>query len=132
MEGDDAKTILLIEDDDDTRPFLNQQLRTEGYRVLVAPDDARALKRIGDGLASAALILINQGKQPDDCIATGRRVRRQAGLGDDVPVVVLASTHGGDMEGKNVLVGAHVWVSYLVDGRQLPGLLARILRVDSS
>lgn len=123
----DASTILLVEDDDDTRPFLEKHLRAEGYRIVVVLDKEDALKRTSDGRDHADLILINQGIQPSDVLEAGRRIRRQAKLGSNVPVVVLASTHGGDLEGKNVLVGEREWIAYLNDGRQLPELLARLL-----
>jgi DNA-binding response OmpR family regulator len=58
--------ILLIEDDDETRPILRRNLQKDGYRVLLALDEADALDRLaGDAQVRADLILIDLvGKTP--------------------------------------------------------------------
>ena len=48
MSTTDA-TILLAEEHDATRAFLEDNLRADGYRVLVAADRAKALALLGDG-----------------------------------------------------------------------------------
>ena len=57
--GSDAATILLVADDDSTRPVLTRYLRASGYRVLRALDEQDALDRTQGGRERADLILVN-------------------------------------------------------------------------
>ncbi|MET0621764.1 MAG: hypothetical protein ABW250_02180 [Pyrinomonadaceae bacterium] len=70
-------TILLIEEDDDARPILRHNLMREGYKVLVAVDEASALDWLAAGRASADLILVNlvASAVPRRARATPRRPR---------------------------------------------------------
>ena len=36
-------TIFLVEEDDETRPFLKQNLQRDGYRIAIALDEEDAL-----------------------------------------------------------------------------------------
>ncbi|MDQ3255676.1 MAG: hypothetical protein M3R15_17550, partial [Acidobacteriota bacterium] len=66
-DGLDRLTILLIEDDDDTRSIMKRNLQREGYRVLLAVDEQDALERVGDGHMGAHLLLVNLvGKAPEE------------------------------------------------------------------
>jgi CheY-like chemotaxis protein len=42
-------TILLVEEDDEVRPLLSQNLRNQGYHVVVALDEADAIERTKGG-----------------------------------------------------------------------------------
>ena len=44
-----TSTILLAEEHDATRAFLADNLTADGYRVLIAPDRAKALALLSDG-----------------------------------------------------------------------------------
>ncbi len=43
MSTTTAATILVAEEEEMTRSFLYENLSADGYRVLVAPDQAKAL-----------------------------------------------------------------------------------------
>jgi CheY-like chemotaxis protein len=45
-KGSDGPEILVVDDDPDLRPVLDQLLETEGYRVRDAPDGLAALREI--------------------------------------------------------------------------------------
>lgn len=130
IDDDDsrARTIFLIEEDDDTRPLLKGNLQSYGYRVIVALDEEDALERVGGGLVPADLVLINLvGKSPEAALEVGRRVRQHAKYDGHTPVVVIAEEYGADVEGTDVNVSGHDWITYPEDYRQLPNLLARLL-----
>jgi CheY-like chemotaxis protein len=120
-------TILYVEDDDDTRPIMRQNLVKDGYRVLIEISEDDALERATDGPVDADLLLINLGLPPDDVLIAARRIRRAAITRADVPIVVIAYKYGTDMEGRDVKADENEWVSYLEDGEQLDRLLARLL-----
>lgn len=121
-------TILLIEEDDETRPILKQNLQRYGYRVLIALDEEDARDRVGGGGVQADLILIDLvGKFPQDVLEAGQRVRAHAKYDGRTPLVALAEKYGVDLEGTDVNVSGNDWITYLEEHDQLPNLLARLL-----
>ena len=121
-------TIFLVEEDDDTRPVLKQNLQSDGYRIALALDEEDALERISGGHVRADLVLINLvGRSPEDVLIVGRRIREHAKYDGHTPLVVLAEKYGADVEGTDVNVGGNDWITYLEDHDQLKNLLARLL-----
>lgn len=120
--------ILLIEEDDDTRPMLKRSLQADGYRVLLAVDEEDALERVGgDGHLNADLMLINLvGKLPEEVLAIGRKIRERANYDEHTPLVVMAEKYSQDLEGIDDNVGGNDWIVYLEDADQLKKLLARL------
>lgn len=130
MDDQYKAIIFLVEEDDDTRPILKRNLEREGYRVLLALDEADAQTRVGGGRLTANLVLVNLvGVQPDEALQAGRRIRQDAEL--DVPLVVMAEKYGADLEGTDVNAGDDDWITYLEDHDQLRNLLARLLDKSS-
>lgn len=123
------RTIFLIEEDDETRRLLAQNLRSYGYRVIAAPDEQDALDRVGGGGTSADLVLVDLiGKSAEDGLAVGRRVREHAKYDGHTPLIVMPEKYGKDVEGTEVNVEGSDWVFYLgEEPGQLKNLLARLL-----
>jgi DNA-binding response OmpR family regulator len=120
-------TILLIEEDDDTRPILRQNLRRDGYDVLVAVDEASALDWLRAGRVSADLILVNLvGQTEDAALAAARRVREHNGLDGSTPLVVIAEQYDEELEGSDLMAGDGEWVTYMEDSVQLHALISRL------
>ena len=112
--GTGQPTIFLIEEDDETRLVLKQSLTRYGYRLSVATDEEDALDRVSSGRTSADLILINVvGKSVEEILHMGRRIREQAQLDGNTPLVVMAEKYGKDLEGTDENVGGNDWVFYL-------------------
>lgn len=126
---ENPRTILLIEEDDETRTLLVQNLRGYGYRVVVALDGADAIERVAGGGVPADLVLVNLvGKAADEVLAVGRRVREQARYDGRTPLVVMPERYGKDVEGTEVNVAGNDWVFYRgEESGQLRNLLARLL-----
>lgn len=123
-------TILLVEEDDEVRPLLTQNLRNQGYHVVVALDEADAIERTKGGGLCPDLILLNQvGRSIQEYAVMGQRICQSAGIGDHTPIIVMAEYYGADMEGKDVQVNDTKYVTYLEDGQQLMNLLHRLCPV---
>ncbi len=125
-------TILLLEEDDEVRPLLTQNLRHQGYHVIVALDEADAIERTKGGGLCPDLILLNQvGRSIQEYTVMGQRICKSAGIASRTPIIVMAEQYGADMEGKDVQVDEAEYVTYLEDGQQLMNLLHRLCPVKS-
>jgi DNA-binding response OmpR family regulator len=125
-------TILLVEEDDEVRPLLSQNLRNQGYHVVVALNEADAIERTKGGSFCPDLILLNQvGRSIQEYVVMGQRICESAGIGNQTPIIVMAEQYGADMEGKDVQVDDTEYVTYLEDGEQLMNLLHRLCPVYS-
>ncbi len=125
-------TILLVEEDDEVRPVLSQNLRHQGYHVVVALDEADAIERTKGGSFCPDVILLNQvGRSIEEYTVMGQRICESAGIGSRTPIIVMAEQYGADMEGKDVQVDEAEYVTYLEDGQQLMNLLHRLCPVKS-
>ena len=123
-------TILLVEEDDQVRPLLSQNLHNHGYRVIVALDEADAIERTKGGGLCPDMILLNQvGRSIQEYTVMGQRICQSAGIGDHTPIIVMAEQYGAEMEGKDVQVNETQYVTYLEDGQQLMNLLHRLCPV---
>lgn len=121
-------TIFLLEEDDETRPILKNNLKNYGYRVLLAVDEEDALERVSGGHAQADLILVDLvGKLPEEALETGRRVREHAKDDGHTPVIAMAEKYGPDLEGTDVNVGGNDWITYPEDADQLRNLIERLI-----
>ena len=125
----DQRTIFLVEEDDDVRPLIRQNLIREGYHVHLALNEEDALDRVsGAGNVNADLILVNLvGTSPEDALKIGRRIREHARFDGATPLVVMAEKYGEDVEGTNVNVGGNDWITYPEDAEQLRDLLNRLM-----
>ena len=121
-------TIFLIEEDDETRRPLVSNLRTHGYRVIVAVDEEDALERVGGGGVEADLVLVNLvGKTADEGLRVGRLVRRHARNDGHTPLVVMPEKYAKELEDTEVNVEGNDWVFYLgEEPDRLRNLLARL------
>lgn len=122
-------TIFLVEEDDETRRPLVQNLRRHGYHVVVALDEEDALERVGGGHLHADLVLVNLvDKTADEVLSIGRRIRERADDGGRALLVVMPERYGKELEGTEVRAGDNDWVFYLgEEPDQLREMLARLL-----
>lgn len=89
MSDTTAATILLAEEHDATRAFLQDNLTADGYRVLVATDRAKALALLST--AHPDLIVVDINGQTLALLDTVRSGEGIAGRADpDTPMIVLS------------------------------------------
>ena len=119
-------TIFLVEEDEETRRPLVSNLRSYGYRVIVAVDEEDALERVGG--VEADLILVNLvGKTANEVLKVGRLVRQHSRYNGRTSLVVLPEKFAKELEDTEVNVGGSEWVFYLgEEPDRLRDLLARL------
>jgi DNA-binding response OmpR family regulator len=84
-----ASTILLAEECDATRAFLADNLAADGYRVLIAPDRAKAIALLTT--ADPDLILVDVNGSTLELVDAIRSGEGLAGRADpDTPLIVLS------------------------------------------
>jgi CheY-like chemotaxis protein len=121
--NDGGPIILLVHDVEETRDGIEKLLKVDGYRVDSARYEdeavATALRR------GPKLIMVNLGGLPADVIAAARRIRKNAQLSKDVPVVVfcIASVN----EGEEVDLGRNIYATRPDNFNQLRSFLRRLL-----
>ncbi|MDX6695339.1 MAG: hypothetical protein QOF02_2942 [Blastocatellia bacterium] len=120
-------TIFLVEEDDDTRPLMRENLQREGYRVLLAVDEEDAMDRVSGGVKADLIIINLVGKPLERVLHIGRAIREHAKYDGHTPLVVMAEKYGADLEGTDVNVSGNDWITYPEDHEQLRNLLARLL-----
>jgi CheY-like chemotaxis protein len=131
-ESGNQPCIFLVEEDDDMRDLMKQNLKRYGYKVSLAVDEEDALDRVGGGHLQADLVLIDLvNKSTDEVLNIGRRIRTHAKYDGHTPLVVMAEKYGADLEGTDVNVCDNDWITYLEDPKQLKNLLARLIPKSS-
>jgi CheY-like chemotaxis protein len=119
-----SSVILVVEDVEETRHGMERLLAASGYQVSTARDEEEAVLKAS--FQRPDLILISLGLNPIRLVATARRIRERAGLGEGVPVVVFCVA--GLNEGGEVAVGCNVYMTRPDNFDQLRSLLSRLLR----
>ena len=127
-EPQQRQIILVLEDIQETADLLAKMLKGNGYCVTLARNEEDAIFR--GRSQSPDLILMSLGLGPERLLATAHRIRRQAGLSQDVAVVIFCIPtipEGAEME-----VDKNVYVTRPDNFNQLRELLHRLLcRVSS-
>ena len=123
-ENDPRLIILVVEDVAETRDGIERLLKADGYRVAVARDERDAIESASRRRPN--LILVSLAGLPSEVIATARRIREHADVGDQVPVVIfcIESIDQGD----DLAIGENVYVSRPDNFNQLRRLLTRLLQ----
>jgi two-component system, OmpR family, response regulator PhoP len=121
--ANEGTPILVVEDVEETRDGIEKLLERDGYRV----DSAREEE---DAVVTAArkppdLILVSLGGSLAHVIATARRVRDRAALGEQVPIVIFCVE--SIAEGEEVSIGNNVYLTRPDNFNQLRALLRRLL-----
>lgn len=116
-------TFLVVEDVAETREGIEKLLKVSGYRVESARDELDAVESARRKRPD--LLLVSLDGTPLDIIATARRIRARAQLGDNVPVVIFYIEELG--EGDEVAVGQNVYLTRPDNFDQLRNLFTRLL-----
>ena len=123
-EADTGALILVLEDIEETRDGIKALLEADGYRV-------NPVRNEEDAVVTAArqrpdLVLVSLGGSDADVIAIACRSRGDAGLGDDVPIIVLSV--GTIAEGAEVNLGRNVYLTSPDNFDQLMAFLEKLLK----
>jgi two-component system response regulator ResD len=117
MNPSDAKTVLLVEDDERIRLEVCDALQAAGFAV-------RVCTTLADARATAAhdldLVLLDLGLPDGDGLDLCRELR---GAGSDLPIIILTARDAPEQRVRGLDVGAD---DYVVKPFHLPELIARI------
>jgi two-component system response regulator HydG len=98
--------ILVVEDDEAMRNFLEEELRDAGYEVITAPDGIAALHQFGSGVIDVVVSdVIMPGMRGDELLAELRARHRS------VPVVLITAFGSIDSAVGAIKAGAYHYVS---------------------
>jgi CheY-like chemotaxis protein len=117
-----SATILIVEDDIDTREMLGRFLELEGYRVETAENGKLALERLGSGV-DACVILLDLMMPVMDGWQFRQEQTRNAELAD-IPVIVVSAA-GRERIQK---IDADAYLSKPVDLEELLGCVTQFCR----
>ena len=117
-----SATVLIVEDDNDTREMLGRFLELEGYKVETAENGKRALERLGSGVG-ACVILLDLMMPVMDGWQFRQEQIRDASLAD-IPVIVVSAAGRERLE----KIQADAYLSKPVDLDELLGCVTQFCR----
>lgn len=119
-------TVLLIDDDPETRDILGLRLEEAGFNVFTARGEMDGAAR-ARAIRPDVIVLEFGGRDSLDSLALGRRVREGAGLSPaPAPVVYAGREDWAALEGKEVEVRRGEYVILPEDDGGLMTLLRRL------
>ena len=118
-----SQLILVVEDVYETRAGIDTLLKANGYRVALASADEATINSTRPERPD--LILVSGSALPGNVPVKVDRIRTEAAVGVEVPVVVFCAQ---DIpEGEEVAIGGNVYLTNPDNFNQLRSLLARLL-----
>ena len=121
---EDSRLILVVEDVYETRAGIDTLLKANGYRVVFARAEGEAINSTRPERPD--LILVSGAGLPNNVLVRVGRMRKDAAVGDEVPVVVFCAQ---DIpEGEEVAIGGNVYLTNPDNFNQLRSLVARLLQ----
>lgn len=115
--------ILVVENVYETRAGIDTLLKADGYRVALASAEREAINLTR--LERPDLILVSGSALPDNVLVKATHVRKEAGVDDEIPVVVFCAQDIN--EGEEVAIGEQVYLTNPDNFNQLRSLIARLL-----
>ena len=116
--------ILVVEDVHEIRYGIEELLKVDGYRVLLARDELEGIECAQRQLPD--LILVNLAGTPSEVLTSGCHIRESTAAGDKVPVVIFCFDEIA--AGAEVAIGKNVHITQPDNFNQLRDLLSRLLR----
>lgn len=109
-----SRSILLVDDEEQTRDLLRLMLKRDGYEVFEAEDGYEALEKVKTLLPDLVLLDV---MMPDiDGIAVCEQIRADAKT-KSIPVVLLSAYANVDSMRRGILAGANRYLTKPI-GRQ--------------
>lgn len=117
--------VLVLEDVRETATLIRSLLTSSGFCVALAADEEDAIARARAEVPD--VIVISLGLDTDQLIAAADRIRDNAGLTEQLPIVIFCVPT--IPEGSEIEVGANTYLARLDDFNQLRTMLGRLLPV---
>jgi two-component system cell cycle response regulator DivK len=117
-------TVLVVEDDDDTRFMLRMLLEHDGYVMLEAAD---GLEGVETAIHRHPDLVLLDGNLPRlDGLSAARRMREQESL-RDVPIVALSGHVGSEFQAAARAAGCDAYITKPLDIAEFRNTLNRLL-----
>jgi CheY-like chemotaxis protein len=125
QSNDGQRTILVVDDFDDTRLLLRTWLQKRGYRVIEAENGQQAVAEAASG--EADLIIMDVEMPELDGLSATRKIRTLANS-DELPIVVV-SAYGADQFRDDALAaGCNEYVSTPFEPEVLERLIKSLIK----
>jgi CheY-like chemotaxis protein len=121
-----SKTILLVEDYDDSREMLKFHLEDAGYLVVEAANGYEAVEIVKQ--EPPDLILMDMSMPEMDGVAATRRIKKLAET-DEIPIICVTS-HDHFYSEKAIEAGCEEVITKPVDLKNLDKVIERNLRKE--
>ena len=118
-----SRLILVVENVYETRAGIDTLLKSNGYRVVFARVEGEATYSTRPERPD--LILVSSAALPNNVLVKVGRMRNEAAVGEEVPVVVFCAQN--IPEGEEVAIGGNVYLTNPDNFNQLRSLVARLL-----
>jgi CheY-like chemotaxis protein len=123
--NDAQRTILIVDDFDDTRLLLRTWLQKKGYRVLEAENGNQAVAKAES--AQPDLIIMDVEMPELDGLAATRKIRALPNS-EDVPIVVV-SAYGADLfRAEALAAGCNEYVSTPFEPEEMEKLIESLVK----
>ena len=120
------RTILVVDDFDDTRLLLRTWLQRRGFRVIEAEDGMEAVKRATT--ESPDLIIMDMEMPKLDGLAATRRIRQVNGMGK-IPIVAVSAYGADQFRDLALEAGCDEYVSTPFEPVALEGIIRTLMRL---
>ncbi|MFQ5613795.1 MAG: response regulator transcription factor [Anaerolineae bacterium] len=120
--ADDARLILIVDDEARMRRFIQMNLDLEGYRVIEATNGLEAIERVRDDLPD--LVVMDVMMPVMDGFEALRIIRETS----SVPIIMLTVRSDEDERVKGLELGADDYVTKPFSPRELASRIKAVLR----
>ena len=120
-----SRTILVVDDFDDTRLLLRTWLERRGFRVVEAEDGIEAIQLAAS--EAPDLIIMDMEMPQLDGLAATRRIRQLDDL-RKVPIVAVSAFGADQFRALALAAGCDEYVSTPFEPRALEGVIASLIR----
>lgn len=119
------RTILVVDDFDDTRLLLRTWLEKKGFRVVEAENGVQAVARAE--AESPDLIIMDMEMPQLDGLSATRRIRKIAAL-RSVPIVAVSAYGADQFRGQALAAGCDEYVSTPFEPDELELIIRALIR----
>lgn len=120
----DQRTILIVDDFDDTRLLLRTWLQKKGFRVVEAENGYRAI--VAAESARPDLIIMDVEMPELDGLEATRRIRKLSGFAE-VPIVAVSAYGADQYRDQALAAGCNEYVSTPFEPDELERLIMEII-----
>ena len=119
------RTILVVDDFDDTRLLLRTWLQRRGFRVVEAEDGVAAMKLATT--ESPDLIIMDMEMPLLDGLSATRKIRETDGL-SEIPIVAVSAYGADQFRDLALEAGCDEYVSTPFDPKALEGIIRTLMQ----